>query len=150
LDLFELLSFILIGTTNCLDNGGDFRLTQRKAKLEQLEVENRLAAQKIKEAEQKLEQQQQMTKLEREKQELELEKQRLELEKERQALVGQRLEMQQKRIEDALELANKAVNLVYPNADVDMRPMLVQTLVNNVLQLQYVKGLELTLPAPQN
>ncbi len=117
-------------------------LTQRKAKLEQLELENQAAAKKIKEAEQKARQEQQMAALE-------LEKQRLAIEKERQALVEQRLDAQKKRIEDSLELANKAVDIVYPNVDAEMRSVLIQTIMNNILQLQNVTGLELALPPPK-
>src|SRR6266568_4171224 len=50
---------------------------------------------------------------------------------------------QLKQIEQALELAAKAVDIVYPNADPEMRPILLQTLVNNILQLDKVEGLRL-------
>lgn len=125
-------------------------LTLRKAHLEQLELENQAASQKIKEAEQKLKQQQEMAAIEREKQELELEKQRLEIEKERQSLVEQRLDAQKKQIVDALEIASKAVDTVYPKADAEMRPVLIQTVMNNILQLQNIKGLELAPPKPKD
>ncbi len=87
-----------------------------------------------------------MVALEKEKQELEIEKQKLEIEKERQSLVEQRLEAQKKQIVDALEIASKAVDTVYPNADEEMRPVLIQTVMNNILQLQSIKGLELAPP----
>jgi len=118
-------------------------LTQRTAKREQLELENQDKAQKIKEAEQKAEQELLLAVIEREKL-------KLEIEKERQALVEQRLEAQKKQIEGALELAYKAVDTVYPNIDTEMRPVLIQTVMNNILQLQNVKGLELALPEPEN
>ncbi len=125
-------------------------LTQRKAHHEQSELENQEKAHKIKEAEQKLKQKQELAPLEREKKELELEKQRLENEKERQALVERRLEMQKKQFVDALELAGKAVDIVYPNADADMRPLLIQTVMNNILQLLSATGLDLILILPEN
>ena len=124
-------------------------LTQRKGHLEQLELENQTAAQKIKEAEENLKRQQEMAVIELEKKELELERLRLENEKERQALVELRLESQRKQIEDALELAGKAVDIVYPNSDTEMRPLLIQTVMNNILQLQSVTGLELALIPPR-
>ncbi|HYX51209.1 MAG TPA: hypothetical protein VE843_15790, partial [Ktedonobacteraceae bacterium] len=75
-----------------------------------------------------------------------LEKLRLEIEKERLALIAQRLEMQKKQIEDALELAGKAVTTLYPEADAEMRPVLIQNILNNILQLQSGPRLELALP----
>lgn len=121
-------------------------LTQRKAHLEQLEIDNQAAVQKIKEDEEKLKQRQEMAALEREKQAIALEKLRLENEKERLVLVGQRLELQKKQIEDALELAGKAVTTLYPEADAEMRPVLIQNMLNNILQLQSGPKLELALP----
>jgi hypothetical protein len=109
-----------------------------------------MAAQKIKEAEQKAQHGQQMAALEKEKQELALEKERLAIEKDRLTLVEQRLDVQKKGIEDALELANKAVDTVYPNVDAEMRSVLIQTIMNNILQLQNVTGLELALPPPKD
>jgi flagellar biosynthesis GTPase FlhF len=117
-------------------------LTQRKGHLEQLELQNQTTAQKIKDEEEKLKQQQEMAAIEREKQEIALEKLRLANEKERQALIELRLESQRKQIEDALELAGKAVDIVYPNADAEMRPMLIQTVMNSILQLQSATGLQ--------
>jgi hypothetical protein len=124
-------------------------LSQRKAKREQVEIDNRAAAQRIKEAAEALKQQQKYSELEREKMELGLERLSLENEKKRQALVEQRLESRIKQIDVALELAGKAVDIVYPNVDADMRPILIQTLVNSILQLDTVKGLELTLLMPK-
>jgi hypothetical protein len=121
-------------------------LSQRKAHQEKLEIENLAALQKIKEAEENLIQQLDMAVLEREKQEIALEKLRLEIEREQQTLIEHRLEAQQKQIEDALELAGKAVDIVYPNTDSHMRLMLMQTLVNNILQLHSATGLEPILP----
>ncbi len=62
----------------------------------------------------------------------------------------QRLESQKKQILDALELAGKAVDIVYPNADADMRPILIQTVMNNVLQLQSASGLQLLFILPES
>jgi hypothetical protein len=117
-------------------------LSQRKAHLEKLELENMATAQKIKEAEENLKQQVDMATLEREKQELAIERLRLENEKERQAIVEGQLESQKKQIMDALEYAGNAVKMVYPEADMNLRPILIQTVMNNILQLQSVSGLK--------
>ena len=81
--------------------------------------------------------------------ELGLEKLRLENEKERQSFVEQRLESRIKQIDIALVLSGKAVDIVYPNADPEMRPALIQTLVNSILQIDNVKGLQLQLALPE-
>ncbi len=120
-------------------------LSQRKAKRERLEIDNQITLNAVKVAGEQLKQQPEMSELEREKQEISLEKQRLNNEKIKQVLVEQRLELQMKQIEQALELAAKAVDIVYPNADPEMRPILLQTLVNNILQLDKVEGLRLTI-----
>ncbi len=125
-------------------------LSQRKAKREQLEINNQTTAQKIKEAEEALKQQQEMAELERQKMELGLEKLRLENQKERQAFVEQRLESRTKQITAALELAGKAIDIVYPNGDPEMRPVFMQILVNNILQIDSVEGLQLALPEQSN
>jgi len=121
-------------------------LSQRKAKQDKLELDNLLALMANKAAEEHLKQQQAITELEREKREIELEKLRLENQKERQALTEQRLESQFKQIEYALELTGKAVDIVDPNADPEIRPVLIQSLVNNILQLDSMEGLQLFLP----
>ncbi len=117
-------------------------LTQRKANLEKLEVENQAAAQKIKEAAQKAQQEQQMAALEREKQKLAIEEDRL-------ALVEHRLDIQRKGLEDALALASKTVDILRPNADPDARAMMIQSVLPSILQLQNVTGLKLALPPPK-
>ena len=117
-------------------------LTQRKANLEKLELENQAAAQKIKEDEQNAEQGQQMSAIE-------LEKQRLAIEEDRLALVEHRLDIQKKGFEDALELASKTVDILRPNADPDARAMMIQSVLPSILQLQNVTGLELALPPPK-
>lgn len=125
-------------------------LSQRKAKREQLEIDNQATLQKIKEAEEALKQQQEMAEQERQKREIELERLRLKYEKERQAFVEQRLESRIKLIDSALELASKAIVTVYPNDDPEMRPVFMQTLLNNILQIDSVEGLQLALPEPSN
>lgn len=118
-------------------------LSQRRAKRERLEIDNQIALNAVKTAEEQLKQQQEMAEFEREKQ-------RLNNEKIRQVLVEQRLELQMKQIEQALEFAGKAVDIVHPNADPEMRPVLIQTLVNSILQIDSVKGLQLALPDQSN
>ncbi len=118
-------------------------ITQRKARLEQAELENQAKAQAIKLAEQKAGQEQQMAALEREKQALEIEKQRL-------ALLQQQLDLQKQGIEYALEIAKKTVDLLHPNADDATKGMIMQALLPNILQLQNGKGLVLALTEPKN
>ena len=127
-------------------------LSQRKAKQEKLETNNLIALMTTKAALEQLKQQQNMSELERQHQEIKLEKQRLFNEKIRQELMGQRLGSQMKQVEQALELAGKAVDIVYPKADPEMRPILMQTLVNNILQIDSMEGegLQLALPKPSN
>lgn len=120
-------------------------LSQRKAKREELEIHNEIELLTIKSGKEQLKQQKEMTALEREKQEIRLEKQRLKNEKTRLALVEQRLQSQMTQIEQALELAAKAVDIVYPNADAEIRPVIIQTLVNNILQIDSVNGLQLSM-----
>jgi Pentapeptide repeats (8 copies) len=124
-------------------------IKQKDERLKKLELKNQAEAQRIEEAEQKAYQIHQMAALEREKQELEFEKRRLEIERERQALIELRLDAQNKQLKDALDLARQAIDIVYPNADVEMRPILFQTVLNNILQMQNVTGLELALPYPR-
>lgn len=113
-------------------------LSQRKAKAEKLQIDNQAAAQKIKEAEEALKQQQDLVQLDREKL-------RLENQKEQQTVAEQRLESRRKQFEYTIEFAGKAVDIVYPNADPEMRPIIIQTIVNNILQLDSVEGLRLTI-----
>jgi hypothetical protein len=124
-------------------------IKQKEERLKKLELANQAEAQRIKEAEQKAEQARQMAVLDRERQELELERQRLAIEKERQTLIEQRLEAQNKQLDDALDLAKKAIDMVYPNADAELRPVLFQTVLNNILQLQNASGLQLALSEPK-
>ncbi len=100
------------------------------------------AAQKIKEAEEQLVQLQEMAAIEREKKEIELERLRLENEKARLVLIEQRLETQRKQFEYALEFAGIAIDMVCPDDKAEIRPMLIQTIMNNILQLYIATGLE--------
>ena len=100
-------------------------------------------AQEFKQSEQKADQEQEMALLEREKQRLEIERLRLEV-------LEKRLETQKKAIEYALEIANKVIDALHPDADSATRAMEVQVLLPNLVQLQNGRGLELVLPAPQN
>lgn len=129
---FDLSATNVADGTMTIVNG----LSQRKAKREQLEISNQAALQKIEGDEQKSE--------------LERTREQLAIERERVALLRETMEVQKIGIEYALELADKAVDIVYPNADAEMRPVLIQTLVNNILQLETVKGLELILPMPKS
>ena len=114
-----------------------------RKKLEIADLEIQAKAQEIKQSEQKADQEQEMTLLEREKQRLEIERLRLEV-------LEKRLETQKKAIEYALEIANKVIDALHPDADSATRAMEVQVLLPNLIQLQNGKGLELVLPASQN
>ncbi len=114
-------------------------ITQRKERLEKVQLENQAKAQEIREAEQKSEQESQMALLEREKQRLEIEQRRLEV-------LEKQLEVQKKGIEYALGIAEKVVDTLHPGADPATRAMEIQTLLPNLVQLQNGKGLELALP----
>ncbi len=73
---------------------------------------------------------------------LEIEKQQLELEK-------LRFEFHIMRIKCALETAERMVDLLYPGTDEATKGMIVRTLLPDLLQLGNSKGLQLTLPDPQ-
>jgi hypothetical protein len=44
---------------------------------------------------------------------------------------------------------NLRKDIVHQHADAEMRSLLIQTVLNNILQLQIVSGLELALIAPR-
>lgn len=64
---------------------------------------------------------------------LEIEQQRLELAREKLALQAQFLALRRTQIDHALETANKAVNLLPPEADPQIKSMLVQSLLPRLL-----------------
>lgn len=114
-------------------------ITHAKKRLEKAELENQAKAQEVKQAVQKAGQEHQMALLAAEEQRLEIEERRL-------ALLEKRLEVQKKEIEYALELAGKMVDTLYPNVGQEAKPILIQALLPNLLQLGNVKGLELNSP----
>lgn len=118
-------------------------VVQAPLRYKEKKLELQAQAHGIKQAEQKASQESQMALLEKEKQELKNERKRL-------GLIEKRLEIQKKGIEYALEIANKMVDALYPNANAEAKAMLTRTLLPNILQLDNVKGLELVLPAPQS
>jgi uncharacterized protein YjbI with pentapeptide repeats len=118
-------------------------VTQIKNRLEKVELENKAKAQAIEHARQKSDQENKSALLEQERQELAIERERLEI-------LEKRLEVQKKGIEYALEIANKTVSMLDPNADEQKKAMLIQSLLPTLLQLHNGKGLELILPAPQS
>lgn len=111
-------------------------LAQREAKREQLEIANKAALQKIEDDEQKSE--------------LERTKELLAIEREKVALLKETMEVQKLGIEYALEIADKVVDKIYPNADPETKGMLIRSLLPNILQLDNIKGLELVLPMSQS
>lgn len=118
-------------------------ITGIRKKLEIADLEIQAKEQEINQSEQKADQDQEMALLEREKQRLEIERLRLEV-------LEKRLETQKKAIEFALEIANKVIDALHPDADPATRAMEVQALLPNLVQLQNGRGLEIVLPAPQN
>lgn len=105
-------------------------------------------------AAQKAAQESQMAQIEQERLRLDLERQRLtfQIEPERQKLEleKQRVELATMRMNYAVETANQMIGMLQPNADQTTRAMLVQTLIPSLLQLDSSKGLNLSLPVPQN
>ena len=116
---------------------------QAKQRLKKAELENKAKAQEIEHAKQKADQEGKAALLEQEQQELAIERERLEI-------LEKRLDVQKKGIEYALEIATKTVTILQPNADEQIKAMLIQTLLPTILQLQNGKGLELVLPTPQS
>jgi hypothetical protein len=107
-------------------------LSQRKAHVEKLELDNQAAEQKIKEDEKKSE--------------LEQTKEQLAIERERVALLRETMEAQKQGIEYAIEITKTLVDITYPNADIETKGMIITTLLPGVLQLDNVRGLQLVLP----
>jgi hypothetical protein len=52
-------------------------------------------------------------------------------------------------LENAREVANIVAAVSSPNIQIDIQAMIVQSTMNNILQLQNATGLELALPAPK-
>ncbi len=84
-----------------------------------------------------------------EKADLEKQSALLEIEKQRLELMAKRLEVEKQRFDYALEIAEKMVSTMRPDADEEMRITLMQTLLPSLLLLGTGKGLELALPVPQ-
>jgi phage/plasmid primase-like uncharacterized protein len=114
-------------------------ITLVKQKLRKAELENETKAQEITEAKQKAEQEKQSALVE-------LERQALAVEHERLDLLAKQLDLQKKAIEYALEIAARTVMVLRPDADEQVKAMLIQTLLPTLLQAGNVKGLELVLP----
>jgi hypothetical protein len=60
------------------------------------------------------------------------------------------MEVQKLGIGYALDIADTLVDKLHPNVDPETRGMLIRTYLPNILQLDNVKGLELSLPLPQS
>ncbi len=78
---------------------------------------------------------------------LELEKQRLELEQKKLELQKQLLELQTRRIDYALDTADRLVNMLPPDADAGTRAALLQTLLPGLLPPGQSRTLESALSA---
>lgn len=88
--------------------------------------------------------------LERQLTQVEIERKKLALEKERLELQEQLLELEKKRVDYALETANKMIDILSPDADKGTRAILARTLLSSLLQLGNGKGIQLELPPPRN
>jgi excisionase family DNA binding protein len=76
---------------------------------------------------------------------LELEKQRLELEQKKLELQKQLLELHTRRIDHALDTADRLVSMFPPEVDDAKKASFLQNLLSSLLQTDYIKGLELNL-----
>ncbi len=76
---------------------------------------------------------------------LELEKQRLEVEQKKLELQKQLLELHTRRIDHALDTADRLVNMLPREVDDAKKASLLQKLLSSLLQTDYNKGLELNL-----
>ncbi len=114
-------------------------ITQAKAQLKKAELENEAKALENEAAKQKVVREDQMALVE-------LERQALAVERERLDLLEKQLDLQKKAIEYAFEIAAQAVTVVRPDANDQIKAMLIQTLLPTLLQGQNIKGLELVLP----
>ncbi len=112
-------------------------LKERDGKLPRTELEPPLGGAKFASSEH------QIALIRQEKAQLELEAQRLEL-------LATQLEIEKKRIEYALEVANKVVDTLYPKIDEQARAIVLQSLLSNLLQLSNSKGLALVEPIPKS
>lgn len=121
-------------------------IAQAPLRLEATKLENRAKEQEMKLKEQREEQiyqiQVQEAELEKMRRQLNLELQRLELEK-------QHLELEKERVKFSLEIAEKMVNILHPEADAEKRALLTKALLPSLLELGDSKGLELILHLPQ-
>jgi hypothetical protein len=77
---------------------------------------------------------------------VELERQELAVERERLQIQEKRLDLQKKAIEYALEDAAHTVAVLRPDADEQVKAMLIQTLLPTFLQGHNITGLELVPP----
>ncbi len=117
-------------------------LTQREAKRRKLELENESIEQQIKQNKQKAEHEQKMAALEEEQKRIEVEQKRL-------SYMEHLLELKKKSFEYARELAELGTAISSPNVQTDIKAMIAQLSLNNILQLQNATGLELALPPPK-
>lgn len=85
---------------------------------------------------------------EQQEQLLEIEGKLLQVERERIELLEKELELEKRRIEYALEIASKMIDILYPSSDENTRATIIQSLLSDILQLGNGKGLELALSTP--
>jgi hypothetical protein len=123
-------------------------LSQRKAKREQLEIENMAALQKIREAEERLKQLKAMAPLELEKREIENERLNIAAMKELQELNVMPLVSLRKEMDNGivLDYTTRTIRIVDPNIRSDLLYICTDTITNSTNQLESIKGLQVVLP----
>ncbi|MDQ2946549.1 MAG: pentapeptide repeat-containing protein [Acidobacteriota bacterium] len=114
-------------------------VTQAKQRLRKAELENAAKAQEIEVTKNKALQEDRAGLLELEQKELAVERERLDL-------LEKQLDLQKKAIEYALEVAARTVAVLRPDADEQVKTMLLQALLPTLLQANNVRGMELVLP----
>jgi hypothetical protein len=121
-------------------------IAQARHRIRRAELENRARELDIEQKEQEL----QSTVADTEQaRQIQMQRELLELKKEELALQLQSLELENRRMNYALELADKVVERLYPGADIRTKAMLAQTLLPQLLLLGSSNGLELGLPISQ-
>lgn len=125
-------------------NKAPYKDKQEKLRAELLEKELKLKEERIEAVHNRSQVSAEQAELEKQKTLLELERQRLLMQIDIQKA---RLELDKERVDFALDLADKVVDRLYPEADEATRSMVARTLLPEFLELGRANGLELALPS---
>jgi hypothetical protein len=131
-------------------------LIQVRERFKQMELATDAKAQELRQAEQRFQEEtervkqqdtfeQEKRQLDLERQRLEVERLRLEVEQQRLQYVGARLEAQRKNMEHAFELAHTVIMQLHPDADDSTKRILMQTYVDDILQLSGISFKSVTV-----